>query len=319
MPAPSSSPTAPASSPSPPTTKPPAASPPTSSSSTKPPSSPTPSIHALLPSLAATRGAPLAPLHPQRPVRLLLRRLARPHPDRDLDSLQSHRHRLPPHLPRLPRRTAPPPRRIRSSTPSTTANSPPAPASSSPANSSTPASTPTPKPGSSTSHEHQLRPCTAPPAGSRLMDPAAARPMTRLMGTADDPAASRLDRACPLQASSHPHLPTRLFAGLDLGQRADHSALVLLDRALIPTGEFDHAHYRPVTRLALTLRLVKHWPLGTPYLDIADWTSDTPQAGRPEIRPRPPHPSRRSTTPAPAPPSSNSSAQPAPVPNSSRS
>jgi hypothetical protein len=68
-----------------------------------------------------------------------------------------------------------------------------------------------------------------------------------------------------------PLLP-RLFLGLDLGQRADHSALALLERAEIPTGEFDHVHWRPLTSLTLTLRLIRLWPLNTPYLEIASQT-----------------------------------------------
>jgi hypothetical protein len=65
--------------------------------------------------------------------------------------------------------------------------------------------------------------------------------------------------------------PTRLFLGLDLGLRHDHSTLALIERAALPTGEFDHARWQPVTRLALTLRALRRWPLGTPYLDV---TSD---------------------------------------------
>lgn len=68
---------------------------------------------------------------------------------------------------------------------------------------------------------------------------------------------------------------TRFFLGLDLGQRADHSALAVLERAEIPTGEFDRAHWRPFSRLTLSLRLLRRWPLGVPYLDIARWSLDT--------------------------------------------
>lgn len=83
-----------------------------------------------------------------------------------------------------------------------------------------------------------------------------------------------------------PSLP-RLFLGLDLGQRADHSALVLIERAEIPTGAFDPAHWRPVTNLTLTLRLIQLWSLGTPYLDIAARTRDLLNHLRPQSPPAP--------------------------------
>jgi hypothetical protein len=73
----------------------------------------------------------------------------------------------------------------------------------------------------------------------------------------------------PRPPSTHPE---RFFSALDLGQRADHSAFALLHRLEIPTGEFDYAHRRPVTRLALSLRHLHRWPLGAPYLDVARWT-----------------------------------------------
>ena len=44
------------------------------------------------------------------------------------------------------------------------------------------------------------------------------------------------------------------FLGLDLGQRHDHSALSVLERAVIETGEFDPAWRVPVRALALYLR-----------------------------------------------------------------
>ncbi len=82
--------------------------------------------------------------------------------------------------------------------------------------------------------------------------------------------------------------PTRFFTALDLGQRADHSAFALIERAEIPTGEFDRAHFRPVTRLTLSLRILHRWPLGTPYLEVVRWTRDILREFAPQSHPNAP-------------------------------
>lgn len=98
------------------------------------------------------------------------------------------------------------------------------------------------------------------------------------------PLASR--SAAPPRALPHPALPPRFFLGLDFGQRQDYSALAILERTSTPTGEFDHALWRPVTRLSLALRYLHRWPLNTPYLQVLQ---DTTHALR-RLPARQPHP-----------------------------
>jgi hypothetical protein len=82
--------------------------------------------------------------------------------------------------------------------------------------------------------------------------------------------------------------PKRRFTALDLGQRADHSAFALIERDEIRTGEFDRAHWRPVTRLSLSLRILHRWPLGTPYLEVVRWTRDILREFAPQSHPTAP-------------------------------
>jgi hypothetical protein len=58
------------------------------------------------------------------------------------------------------------------------------------------------------------------------------------------------------------------FLGLDLGQRCDHSALVILERVHELTGNFDHANYVHETATRLYLRHAERFPLHFPYLAI---------------------------------------------------
>ena len=58
------------------------------------------------------------------------------------------------------------------------------------------------------------------------------------------------------------------FLGLDLGQRCDHSALVVLERTFELTGVFDHANYIHETAARLYLRHAERFPLHFPYLAI---------------------------------------------------
>lgn len=65
------------------------------------------------------------------------------------------------------------------------------------------------------------------------------------------------------------------FFGLDLGQRSDHSALVILERVLELTGEFDHARYAHCSVTRLYLRHAERFPLHFPYLSIPNAILDT--------------------------------------------
>ncbi|MBE0659128.1 MAG: hypothetical protein IH602_15645, partial [Bryobacteraceae bacterium] len=58
------------------------------------------------------------------------------------------------------------------------------------------------------------------------------------------------------------------FIGLDLGQRSDHSAVVILERARHFTGRFDHVNYTRETITRLYLRHAERFPLHFPYLGI---------------------------------------------------
>lgn len=58
------------------------------------------------------------------------------------------------------------------------------------------------------------------------------------------------------------------FLGLDLGKSADQSALVVLERTLVPTGAFDHVNYLPETTVRLAVRYARLFPLHYPYIDI---------------------------------------------------
>ena len=64
------------------------------------------------------------------------------------------------------------------------------------------------------------------------------------------------------------HLPNHLFFGLDLGQRQDPSALVILERADEPTGEFNHATWELERALTFRLYHAERLALGTPYIEI---------------------------------------------------
>lgn len=61
----------------------------------------------------------------------------------------------------------------------------------------------------------------------------------------------------------------RVLLGLDLGQRRDHSALVIIEKRVVLTGEFDAVHWRHVTRVRMELRHAERLPLGLPYLALA--------------------------------------------------
>jgi hypothetical protein len=68
--------------------------------------------------------------------------------------------------------------------------------------------------------------------------------------------------------------PPHFYLGLDLGQRRDHSALVILERTLLDTGEYDHAWLHPVLKPVLHLRYAERIPLGQAYLGIPPRLAD---------------------------------------------
>lgn len=71
----------------------------------------------------------------------------------------------------------------------------------------------------------------------------------------------------PSKQPLRPHR-THYYLGLDLGQRRDHSALVVLESKLELTGEFDHAHYIHLTETRLRVHHAERFPLGFPYLRL---------------------------------------------------
>lgn len=60
------------------------------------------------------------------------------------------------------------------------------------------------------------------------------------------------------------------FLGLDLGLRQDHSALAIIERAVLPTGDKNPVTWQHTTRVELRLRHISRWPLGTPYHQITN-------------------------------------------------
>jgi hypothetical protein len=73
---------------------------------------------------------------------------------------------------------------------------------------------------------------------------------------------------------------TRYFAGLDLGQSKDYTALAIAER-VEEKGPWDAAHFTyPVTPV-LHVRYLQRIPLGTPYPDIVDRVVSI--VGKPEL------------------------------------
>ena len=68
-------------------------------------------------------------------------------------------------------------------------------------------------------------------------------------------------------APLRPHT-NHFYIGLDLGQRSDHSALVILERARHLTGRFDHVNYTRESATRLYVRHAERFPLHYPYLKI---------------------------------------------------
>ena len=61
----------------------------------------------------------------------------------------------------------------------------------------------------------------------------------------------------------------QFFVGLDLGQRCDHSALVVVERAELLLDEMDWVTYERRREWRYRMRFLERVPLGTPYPDVA--------------------------------------------------
>jgi len=63
-------------------------------------------------------------------------------------------------------------------------------------------------------------------------------------------------------------LAPHIYFGLDLGRRRDRSALAVLERIHVPTGELDPVTWERKTALYFVLRHIELFRLGVPYLEI---------------------------------------------------
>src|SRR5437867_9477535 len=62
----------------------------------------------------------------------------------------------------------------------------------------------------------------------------------------------------------------QFFMGLDLGQRCDHSALVVVERAELFLDEMDWVTYERRRARRYRVRFLERLPLGTPYPDVVE-------------------------------------------------
>ncbi len=62
----------------------------------------------------------------------------------------------------------------------------------------------------------------------------------------------------------------RFQVGLDLGQRQDHSAMVVVEDAAVDTGTKDRVTYAPVVERRRTVRYVERVALGTEYAKVVE-------------------------------------------------
>ena len=72
------------------------------------------------------------------------------------------------------------------------------------------------------------------------------------------------------QPPEWPPKPPSFFIGFDLGQKHDHTAIAVLERVAVPTGEFDHTYGAPVIRPDLHVRHAERLPLNTSYPAVAE-------------------------------------------------
>jgi hypothetical protein len=77
---------------------------------------------------------------------------------------------------------------------------------------------------------------------------------------------------CPITLLLEPIQLTNqhYFLGLDLAKTHDFTALAILERAQMPTGEFDHTNWRPILATRFALRHLQRFPLQTSYPKIVD-------------------------------------------------
>ncbi len=62
----------------------------------------------------------------------------------------------------------------------------------------------------------------------------------------------------------------RVYIGLDLGRRRDPTAVVVLERLTVKTGEFDAVNWRSKWKVEFVLRHAERLALGTPYLGVVE-------------------------------------------------
>jgi hypothetical protein len=60
------------------------------------------------------------------------------------------------------------------------------------------------------------------------------------------------------------------FLGLDLAKTHDFTALAILERAQLPTGDFDHTNWRPIMATRFALRHLQRFPQLTSYPKIVE-------------------------------------------------
>lgn len=65
--------------------------------------------------------------------------------------------------------------------------------------------------------------------------------------------------------------------GLDLGQKHDHTAIVVVEQAIEYAGEKNRVTYEPVCHRRMTVRLARRIPLRTGYNDVVDGVKELMQ------------------------------------------
>lgn len=71
----------------------------------------------------------------------------------------------------------------------------------------------------------------------------------------------------------------RYFAGLDLGQKQDYTAIAVVERAEVKTG-FDWVKWAPVIEIRHSLRHLERVPLGTSYPDVVARVREVVRSGK---------------------------------------
>lgn len=73
-----------------------------------------------------------------------------------------------------------------------------------------------------------------------------------------------------LNAIPRPPLDRTHYIGLDLGQKQSYTALAIIERATVITGEQNRVTYEYPTERRFVLRHLERYPLDTPYTDVID-------------------------------------------------